>query len=219
MNCVHSPRPKENRKGKFCAMNSLERSKGQCALSGLRTSVIPDCGSEHSFHARKSAIIGNYRLSFSSPKPSMVPILNHRIARKAFQPNLSNTPMFAHNRELFRRPLRQNVDSTSSSLPSFPSVRDPNQAGTSHQIPQKVPVFPHFPEKTVELPTSRSRQNVDNFPLLPISALSLQPSSFQSNLPGSRRVSLQKIKFSVSATLKQPPLQMNHLHQFFTETA
>jgi hypothetical protein len=30
-------------------------------------------------------------------------------------------------------------------------------------------------------------------------------------------LSLQKINFSVSATLKQPPLQMSHLRQFFTE--
>jgi hypothetical protein len=35
------------------------------------------------------------------------------------------------------------------------------KSGTSHQIPQKMPVFPHFPIKTFELPTSRSAQNVD----------------------------------------------------------
>jgi hypothetical protein len=57
-----------------------------------------------------------------------------------------------------------NVDFPGSSLLSFSSVQVPDHSGTSHLIPQKMPVFPHFPAKTIALPTSRFRQNVDSFP-------------------------------------------------------
>jgi hypothetical protein len=38
------------------------------------------------------------------------------------------------------------------------------------------------------------------------------------NIRGCAALSLQKIKFSVSATLKQPSLQMSHLRRISTET-
>src|SRR6185295_7706896 len=93
-----------------------------------------------------------------------------------------------------------------------------NQPGTSHQIPQKMPVFPHFPPKTFELPTSRFPQNVDcrTGELVLGNALVIGASTLV--IPGFAGLSLQKINFSVSAALKQPPLQMNDLRRFSPET-
>jgi hypothetical protein len=129
-------------------------------------------------------------------------------------------------------------DPSAAQLSNFQTLNLRTVPGTSHQNPQKVPVFPHFPVKTFELPTSRSRQNVDwptwnlaignSLVVSPLPALRSLVVAFSLRggtggggalyIPGFAGVSLQKINFSVSATLKQPSLQMNDLRQFSAET-
>jgi putative membrane-bound dehydrogenase-like protein len=103
---------------------------------------------KHPFQPRRSAMIEKYPPSYFRLDQPVEDI-------SFFQ---SKTPG--------SQPWPQNVDSRSSQSPcpgvSLQKLSQHQNVdlGTSHQIPQKVPVIPHFPLKKCALPTSRPRQKV-----------------------------------------------------------
>jgi hypothetical protein len=153
--------------------------------------------------------------------------------------NSSKKPVFAHIRGLFPTLFGQNVDSRRFPRPlNIQTLNLRTVPRTSHLNARKMPAVPAFSPFSAVL-TSTSHQNVDCFP----SVLAIGNSLDIDAAPGLRSLVvhlrlqretggggtlvipvfaglyLQKINFSVSATLKQPALQMNGLRQIFTETA
>jgi hypothetical protein len=215
--------PMAEKKRNFCAMNLLCKS--------VRQATTPEvCPSSRL--ARNTSYSHSYSYSSSKPDSSLCSLCELRafVVKGSSPQNSSKKPVnprkftFQHSANIARLGIRlakfnelENVDSAHP-FSSFPCVQGSVGFGSSHQKFQKKPVFALirglFP--------SPLGQNVD--------LLSFEPrvrTPRESAIIGkyrlsfflpARRMYLQKINFSVSAELKQPPLQMNELPQFSTET-
>jgi gluconolactonase len=137
-------------------------------------------------------------------------------------------PVFAHIRGLFSRCVQsRNVDfcASESQCLSVSVVKfTPSQnvdSGPSHLNPSKKArnvAYCRITEKiseTILAALPPFHQKVDC--ALPTPSPPLPPVTDPQAL-GPARLSLEKINFSVSPPLKQPPLQMNYLHRFSAET-
>jgi hypothetical protein len=127
-------------------------------------------------------------------------------------------PLFARVQNPFKKARESaiiHVSTFDSAAPKPSNIRTLNlQAAlrTSHSISPKTPAISAFspnPTSTCHLTVDPSEEPRSGY----------YPQSKIANLKSKIPVSLQKINFFVSATLKQPPLQINELRQIFTGTA